>query len=128
MIKYLITTESHIIIFKKIVCNYKELYSHNFPLSQWTECMSLTFICIPSIFSFLFFQKQQQYQLQIYIHLLNTIPRQHVSVPSYRQKEQKLLLVGSQTDKEGFVGSFNKSKVKRRTAQFLPDRHDYVRM
>lgn len=56
------------------------------------------------------------------------IPRQHKSVHSYRQKEQKLLPLGSQIDREGFVSSFNKSKVKRRTAQFLPDRHDFVRM
>lgn len=34
--------------------------------------LSLTFPYILSIFSFLFFEIQQQYQQQIYIHLLNT--------------------------------------------------------
>lgn len=40
-------------------------------LSAWA-LLSLTFPYILSIFSFLFFQIQQQYQLQICIHLLNT--------------------------------------------------------
>lgn len=40
-------------------------------LSAWA-LLSLAFPYNPSLFSFLFFQIQQQFQLQIYICLLNT--------------------------------------------------------
>lgn len=96
-------------------------------LSPWT-LLPLTFPYIPSIFSFLFFQSNSSISYKSTFIYLTLIPRQQVSVPSYRQKKQKLLLVGSQIYKGGVLGSFNKSKVKRRTARFLPDRHDYVRM
>lgn len=96
-------------------------------LSAW-HLLSLTFPYIPSLFSFLFFSNTMATSATNLHSSIKHLFPDSICVPSYRQKEQKLLHVGSEIDKEGFVGSFNKSKVKRRTAHFLPDRHVYVRM